>query len=101
MDGAGPARYFQLDGGTAKLGFISPISHHFCASCNRIRISADGHARGCLMSNETTDLVPFLARGDEAIREILTTIIRKKPLRHDPAESVMAQGWVPMSAIGG
>ena len=53
------------------------------------------------MSNETTDLVPYLARGDEAIREILTTIIRKKPLRHEAPESVMAQGWVPMSAIGG
>jgi cyclic pyranopterin phosphate synthase len=101
MDGAGPARYFQLDGGEAKLGFISPISHHFCASCNRIRISADGHARGCLMSNETTDLVPYLARGDEAIREVLAAIIRKKPLRHDAPESVMAHGWVPMSAIGG
>jgi cyclic pyranopterin phosphate synthase len=101
MDGAGPAHYFQLDGGEAKLGFISPISHHFCASCNRIRISADGQARGCLLSNETTDLVPYLARGDEAIREILTTIIRKKPLKHEAPESIMAQGWVPMSAIGG
>jgi cyclic pyranopterin phosphate synthase len=101
MDNAGPARYFQLDGGEAKLGFISPISHHFCLSCNRIRISADGHARGCLMSNETTDLRPYLARGDEAIREILTAIIRKKPLKHDAPEILTMQGWVPMSAIGG
>lgn len=101
MDGAGPARYYQLDGGRAKLGFISPISHHFCLSCNRIRISADGQARGCLMSNETTDLVPYLARGGESVREVLTAIIRKKPLKHDAPETLMMQGWLPMSAIGG
>jgi cyclic pyranopterin phosphate synthase len=101
MDGAGPARYYQLDGGDAKLGFISPISHHFCLSCNRIRISADGQARGCLMSNETTDLVPYMARGGEAVREVLRAIIRKKPLNHAAPESLMMYGWVPMSAIGG
>ena len=103
MDGAGPAQYFQLDEGPAKIGVISPISNHFCANCNRIRISADGVARGCLLSEETTDLKPYLMRGDEAVREILAAIIRKKPLRHSVTESEgwRAQGWVPMSAIGG
>ena len=103
MDGAGPARYFRLDEGPAKIGVISPISNHFCANCNRIRISADGVARGCLLSEETTDLKPYLMRGDEAVREILAAIIRKKPLRHSVTESEgwRAQGWVPMSAIGG
>ncbi len=101
MDGAGPARYFRLDEGPTKIGVISPISNHFCATCNRIRISSDGLARGCLLSEETTDLRPYLARGDEAVREILTAIIRKKPLRHHVSEDWHADGWVPMSAIGG
>lgn len=103
MDGAGPARYFQLDDGQGRIGVISPISEHFCSSCNRIRISSDGLARGCLFSEEATDLKPYLKQGDDAVREILTTIIQKKPLRHNVTESESwhAQGWVPMSAIGG
>lgn len=103
MDGAGPARYFLLDDGPARIGVISPISEHFCASCNRIRISSDGLARGCLLSDETTDLKPYLMRGDDAVREILTTIILKKPQRHNVSESESwrGHGWVPMSAIGG
>jgi cyclic pyranopterin phosphate synthase len=101
MDGAGPARYFQLDEGPAKIGVISPISNHFCATCNRIRISSDGQARGCLLSEETTDLKPYLMCDDEAVREVLTAIIRKKPLRHRVSEGWHAGGWVPMSAIGG
>lgn len=102
-DGAGPARYFLLDGGPARIGVISPISEHFCASCNRIRIASDGLARGCLLSNETTDLKPYLAQGDDALRQILMAIIRGKPQRHHVTESECwhAQGWVPMSAIGG
>ena len=103
LDGAGPARYFLLDDGPAKIGVISPISEHFCASCNRIRIASDGLARGCLFADEATDLKPYLEQGDEAVREILTSIIRKKPQRHNVTESECwhAQGWVPMSAIGG
>lgn len=103
MDGAGPARYFLLDDGPAKIGVISPISDHFCASCNRIRIASDGLARGCLLSEETTDLKPYLERGDEAVREILKIIIQQKPQHHMISESECwhAQGWVPMSAIGG
>jgi cyclic pyranopterin phosphate synthase len=103
LNGAGPARYFQLDGGPAQIGVISPISEHFCASCNRIRIASDGLARGCLFADEATDLKPYLKQGDEAVRAILTSIIRKKPLRHSVTESECwhSRGWVPMSAIGG
>lgn len=103
LDGAGPAQYYRLDEGPAKVGVISPISHHFCANCNRIRIASDGLARGCLLSDVTTDLKPYLQRGDEAVREILMAIIRKKPLEHGVSEpdSWREHGWVPMSAIGG
>ena len=101
IEGSGPARYFRLDDSPAKIGVISPISNHFCASCNRIRISADGQARGCLFSRETTDLKPSLLLDDHALRQVLMKIIREKPSRHNLSEVEQPQGFVPMSAIGG
>ena len=100
-EGAGPARYFRLDDSLATIGVISPISKHFCASCNRIRITSDGQARGCLFSPETIDLKPYLLRGDEAVREVLTNLIQEKPLRHNLLEGFDPGGLIPMSAIGG
>jgi len=100
-EGAGPARYFQLDHSSARVGVISPVSKHFCASCNRIRITADGLARGCLFSQEAIDLKPYLLRDDEALSEILKIIIREKPLRHNLSEGFHTNEFVPMSAIGG
>jgi len=100
-EGSGPARYFRLDGSDTTIGVISPISKHFCASCNRIRITSDGMARGCLFSQDAIDVKPYLARGDEAVKRILTTIIQEKPLRHGLSESFQASGFIPMSAIGG
>lgn len=101
IEGSGPARYFRLDDSPARIGVISAVSNHFCASCNRIRITSDGLARGCLFSQETTDLKPYLLQSDEALKEILTTIIREKPLRHNLSEGVRDYGLVPIGAIGG
>lgn len=98
---AGPARYFQLDDGPGKIGVISPVSKHFCESCNRIRITADGLAHGCLFSSDSVDLKPFLLQGDDAVRRILMRIMREKPLRHNLSEGVQNRGFIPMSAIGG
>jgi cyclic pyranopterin phosphate synthase len=99
--GAGPARYFQLDHSSARIGVISPISKHFCASCNRIRITADGLARGCLFSQDVTDLKPYLSRDDEALSEILKSIIREKPFKHNLPEGLHGSRLISMSAIGG
>ena len=101
IEGSGPARYFRLDDSSAKIGVISPISNHFCASCNRIRITADGQARGCLFSKETIDLKPSLLEDDKTLLDVLRRIIREKPTRHDLLEVGQAHGFVPMSAIGG
>lgn len=98
---AGPARYFALDDGPGKIGVISPVSKHFCESCNRIRITAEGLAHGCLFSSESIDLKPFLLRSDDAVREILIHIMREKPLRHNIPELAQMGGFIPMSAIGG
>jgi GTP 3',8-cyclase len=71
-NGSGPARLFQIPGAPGRVGFISPISEHFCDTCNRLRLTADGSLRTCLL-NETEipireairagkDLLPFFKK---------------------------------------
>ena len=55
-DRTGPARMFQFKNAAGKIGFISPLSNHFCDSCNRLRLTADGKLRTCLFSDKETDL---------------------------------------------
>ena len=102
--GSGPATRFRIAGHRGTVGFISPVSSHFCAVCNRLRLTADGKLRTCLFSDHETDIVPLL-RGSATDGEILKTIrdaIRKKPHGHgitsDSIPSVCAR---TMSHIGG
>lgn len=90
VEGNGPARYYQMEGGAGSLGFISPMSHHFCPECNRIRLTADGKLRGCLYDKQEVDLKQALARGasDAELEELFLTAIKRKPARHD-----MTTGW--------
>ncbi|MCC6347414.1 MAG: GTP 3',8-cyclase MoaA, partial [Nitrospirales bacterium] len=66
---AGPARYFRFGDAPGVIGFISPITHHFCGSCNRLRITSDGKLRPCLFSETEIDLKPAL-RGDTPDSEV-------------------------------
>jgi GTP 3',8-cyclase len=96
---AGPARNFKISGAAGAIGIITPISGHFCASCNRVRVSAAGLAKGCLFGSETIDLKPHLQAADNVrLREVLQRIITGKPGRHLLAEE---QPAVAMSRIGG
>ena len=80
---AGPARNFHLPGAAGTVGVISPMTHLFCASCNRIRVGADGLARGCLFLAEPVDLRPLLREGRDAdLAAALLEIIQRKPERH-------------------
>lgn len=90
VEGNGPARYYQLTGGKGSLGFISPMSHQFCAECNRIRLTADGKLRGCLYEKQEVDLKEALKRGatDDELRELFLQAIKSKPARHN-----MNSGW--------
>ncbi len=100
--GAGPARYYRLDGATGTLGFIGAVSEHFCGGCNRLRLSADGRLRPCLLSDEEVDLRSILRSGapEEEIAARIAEAIRRKPRRH-----LLEQGMFPreraMSEIGG
>lgn len=82
--GNGPARYYRLPGADGTLGFITPISEHFCYHCNRLRLTADGQLRPCLLSDKEIDLRTPLRRGAsvEEIKELLLHGIAVKPMEH-------------------
>jgi len=103
----GPAQVFRLGADAAgSLGFISPISHHFCNRCNRLRLTSAGTLRSCLLHDEEVDLRAVLRSNptDTAIREALLTAIRNKPQGHQLEERLRRTGsdcHGRMSRIGG
>jgi cyclic pyranopterin phosphate synthase len=100
--GGGPACYYQLPGAKGTLGFITPISEHFCYRCNRLRLTADGQLRPCLLSDQEIDLRTPLRQGADAaqIKALLLTGIESKPLHHHLDECLRPESRV-MSEIGG
>jgi cyclic pyranopterin phosphate synthase len=102
LPGGGPARYYRLPGAKGTLGFITPISEHFCHQCNRLRLTADGHLRPCLLSDYEIDLRTPLRNGadEEQIKMLILQSIVSKPLQHHLDESQPPKGRV-MSEIGG
>lgn len=99
----GPARYYSYEGARGVLGFISPISHHFCRSCNRLRLTSDGKLRPCLFSETEIDLRSAMRRGaeDSEIERLLRLAIEVKPQEHSLTKSPITLERRPMSAIGG
>lgn len=83
----GPAEIYRIEGGAGEIGFISPLSHQFCHSCNRLRLTADGQLRACLLSDEEIDLKSALRHGcnDDHLVKLIKKAIAKKPIRHDLA----------------
>lgn len=83
--GHGPARYFKLLGAKGNIGFISPVTQeHFCESCNRMRLTADGRIRPCLLTDREVDLKSTLRGGgdEQALRERILEALRTKPDAH-------------------
>ncbi len=101
-NGAGPAKYYRLPGAAGTIGFITPISEHFCAGCNRLRLTADGQLRPCLLSDAEIDLRTPLRRGAgvDEIGSLLRQGIAAKPSRHHLAECERVENRV-MAQIGG
>ena len=101
-DQDGPAERFQFAEAAGEIGFISPISNHFCQSCNRLRISASGQLRSCLLSDNQLDLRRALRNGgsNEDLVQMFLTSVQKKPAGHQ----ITANGRKvnsQMSSIGG
>ncbi len=85
MPGGGPARYVRVAGTELRIGFITPISQHFCASCNRVRLSVDGTIYLCLGQDDKQELRPLLRAGatDRDIEQAILTAVARKPERHE------------------
>ena len=85
MPGGGPARYVSVAGTNLRIGFITPISQHFCAGCNRVRLSADGALYLCLGQEDKVELRPLLRQriGDEELKNAIRAAIARKPEKHD------------------
>ncbi len=85
MPGGGPARYVQVAGTDVRIGFITPISQHFCETCNRVRLSAEGTLYMCLGQNDKLELHPLLRSGisDEGLKDAILGAIARKPERHE------------------
>lgn len=85
MPGGGPARYFQVKGTELRIGFITPISQHFCETCNRVRLSADGTLYLCLGQEHSVALRPLLRDGinDHELKDVLVKALALKPERHE------------------
>ncbi len=96
--GWGPARYFEFPGAAGTVGFISPLSRHFCSECNRLRVTADGKVRPCLFSDDEYDVRAALRAGDDAAaRDVLLTALGAKPDEHHDKVGTERN----MSQIGG
>jgi cyclic pyranopterin phosphate synthase len=85
MPGGGPARYVQVAGTDTTIGFITPISQHFCESCNRVRLAVDGTLYMCLGQEHTVGLRPLLRDGasDAELERTIRAAIEIKPERHE------------------
>ena len=87
--GGGPARYWQTADGRGQIGFITPISQHFCATCNRVRLAVDGTLYLCLGQEERVELRPLLRAGisDGELEMQIRAAIELKPQTHDFEQS--------------
>jgi cyclic pyranopterin phosphate synthase len=100
--GNGPAKYFRLPGAAGTIGFITPVTEHFCYHCNRLRLTSDGKLQPCLLSEEDINLREPLRRGASAeeLKNLISEAISRKPLGHN-----LSQGgnnkWRPFSQVGG
>ena len=98
LEGSGVARRYRSPGGRGTVGLIEPMSHRFCASCDRIRVTADGKLKPCLHSRQEISL-----RGlsGEALRLAIEAGIAAKPERHYMNETGRSEAGRRMNQIGG
>jgi cyclic pyranopterin phosphate synthase len=98
----GEARLYRLTGAHAAVGFISTLTNPFCASCSRVRLTADGHLRLCLLRDDEGDLLTPLRNGatDAELEELIRSLIWRKPWGHGLPDGLIPLERV-MSQIGG
>ncbi len=89
MPGGGPARYFRVGNTDMRIGFITPISQHFCASCNRVRVAVDGTLYLCLGQDDKVDFRSLLRAGatQAELQEAIIAALALKPEKHEFREA--------------
>jgi cyclic pyranopterin phosphate synthase len=97
--GNGPAVYYRLAGAPGSVGVISPLTHTYCASCNRVRLTADGHLRTCLFGDHMVDLRTPLRAG-VPLEASFRAALAAKPLEHDLLQ-MRVGGLRALSQVGG
>lgn len=102
--GGGPSRNYRLSGAKGVIGFISPLSDHFCGSCNRLRVTANGKIRPCLFSDIEVDIKRAIRSGisDEELENLYRQAVLSKPAGHQLGKGgSYPPDLVSMSQIGG
>ncbi|MCX7923719.1 MAG: GTP 3',8-cyclase MoaA [Clostridia bacterium] len=94
-----PAQYYSIKGYKGKIGFISSLSHKFCSSCNRIRLTCDGKIKPCLGNNGEVDIVEILRTQPQKLAKHIRDIIFNKPEGHNFDKKYTSTR--NMNAIGG
>lgn len=103
ISGSGPARYWRLPGARGLVGFISPLTEHsFCSTCNRMRLTADGKIRPCLLTDHEVDMREALRSGadDGDLKARILLALRTKPDAHHLLDGNRPR-WRKMVQIGG
>jgi cyclic pyranopterin phosphate synthase len=97
------ARRYTFSDGIGEVGFINPVSEPFCASCDRIRLTADGQLRTCLFATEETDLRAVIraTTDDEVLAQTLRSAVWRKELKHYIGDKQFKRASRSMSMIGG
>ena len=100
--GNGPAKYYRFPNAKGTIGFITALSEHFCFSCNRLRLTADGKLRPCLMSETMIDLREPLRNGvsEDKLKELIKEAVNAKPIGHHLKEGQRPNDR-PFCQVGG
>ena len=102
--GNGPARYYQFSGAKGTIGFITPMTEHFCHSCNRLRITSDGQLRPCLLADDEVNLKEALRNGasNDELKRLIQQAVNLKRKQHNLAGKLIPEtSGRPMCQIGG
>jgi cyclic pyranopterin phosphate synthase len=101
----GPAKIFKVKNGCGEIGFINPVSDHFCATCNRLRLTSDGKLRVCLLNEAEVDLKKALRENysDDELEQLIWDAVLLKPKQHDVicTDNSIKKCLRIMSEIGG
>jgi cyclic pyranopterin phosphate synthase len=97
--GNGPAKYYRASGAPGSIGVITPMTHTYCGSCNRVRLTADGRLRTCLFGTHEVNFRDPLRRG-ESIVPVFTAALAAKPPEHHLLQ-IDAGGLRALSQVGG